>query len=1530
VVTDRDARPAIRPGILVDHFKISRLVGKGGMGEVYLARDTTLGRKVALKILRPKVFDSELGVERFLFEARATAKFSHPHIITIYGAGQYGDRPYVALEYLEGETLRDRVNRERSGFNQTVRVGVAIADALREAHHHKILHRDLKPENVMIPVDGRIRVLDFGLAKAVSSDETWELRDDETREWGGGETLEWQGDGTAAGGTEAYTTFETFETFRTMGEGLRGTPRYMAPEQWTRSPVTPATDVWALGLILYELVSGQHPWPGANAIQLCHLISSPGPVPPLAGSVQPDLRALVESCVLKDPEKRPQVESILQTLETLRPGTPSRVESRRTPFRGLLPCDERDAGLFFGRDAEVAAFLEQMRLEPVLPIVGPSGAGKSSFVQAGIIPRLEEQERWVVLKLRPGRRPMRSLSLRLLSAGRRNTTSSGGRGNDVGTGGSVSGSGSSSGPTLKELEAAEASLTQELHESPARLALKLSEIADREQARVLLFVDQLEELYTLVSDRATRHTFMEALCMAADDPEGPARVVLTLRDDFLGRLAVGEVSRQTLGRVTVLRSPRPEALEEILTRPVAASGYHYDDPGLVREMVSDVEGEAAALPLLQVAGQTLWELRDRRKRLLRRSAYVAMGGVAGALARHADGVLDVLSADQLAIARQVLVSLVSAEGTRAVVPQARLVEELGPSAEEVIDRLVQGRLILIRKARKGRGEAELELVHESLVSTWTLLGRWIDEGRERRVFIDEVRQAAELWERRGRPIQEVWQEEALADARRMGERVGALPDVVQRFLDAGTKRERRIARRRRVVTVSVIAALAIPIAFAGIVLAWQRNEAVTEQIRAESAMWEAKGSELVSRGRPGASLAAVRSSATLSSDPERQRDRLSFLLATIPSRVLEGHAGTLYAAAVTPDGERLVTGSHDKTARVWDLETGRLIHVLEGHEAPIFAAAITPDGERLVTGSQDDTARVWDLGTGRLIHVLEGHDADILAAAITPDGERLVTGSGDHTARVWDLEAGREIQVIQAHDATIEAAAVTPDGQRLITGSRDGTARVWDLETGTALHSLEGHAGRIEAVAISSDGRKLVTGSGDRTARVWDLETGTALHSLEGHEADIFAVAITPDGGRLVTGSGDHTARMWDLETGAEIHVLEGHEAPIYSAVISPSGGKLVTGSMDNTARVWDLDADPVIHVLEGHDDSVEVAAVTPDGRRLVTGSMDHTARVWDLEAGQVIHVLEGHEGSIYAAAITPDGRRLVTGSEDKTARVWDLETGQVIHVLEGHEADLFAAAITPDGRRLVTGSQDRTMRVWDVESGRMLRVLAELEATIWVAAITPDGERLVTGSGDATARVWDIETGQLLQVLEGHDGAIEAAAITPDGRHLVTGSYDGTARVWDLGIGQLVHVLEGHEAPIFAAAVTPNGEQVVTGSLDKTARVWDLETGTVIHVLEGHEDTLWTAAVTPDGGRLVTGSGDSTARVWDLDPRSHPRRTFSELLEHAGAVTNYRACRSTGEVVAILPFPEPDTLWAPESRCGSTAADSPGAEVQD
>ena len=492
-----------------------RLLGRGGMGEVYLARDTKLGRKVALKVVRSESLGTPRTRQRFLHEARMTARFNHPHIVTIHAVGEFDGRPYVALEYLEGQTLRDRMAERRLSLQEALRIGLAIADALVEAHRNNVLHRDLKPANVIIAHDGRVRVLDFGLARVVTPDP--------------------DGDEEAPPSVAGGAAF-------TSEEG-GGTPYYMAPEQWRCETSSAATDVWALGVILFELCALRHPFvrrnddapdstlrdsadalntesdsdpagarqqsaamptdpaDGWNEVKRCWLNTcAPTPAPRLDTLVQapPQLSELVASCLEKDPEHRPVAADVAASLnELVRSPRPADAEAT-SPFRGLLPFAERHAAKFFGREQEVSAFVARVRLQAILPVVGPAGSGKSSFVCAGVIPRLREQQRWTVLELRPGNRPFRALASSLLRHSSHAMSSFGSSTNPaMATDEPIVARMSS--PNAEELGALETRLQE-----AGQVAVELRSLAEQQQSQVLVFVDQLEELFSLVDQPELR------------------------------------------------------------------------------------------------------------------------------------------------------------------------------------------------------------------------------------------------------------------------------------------------------------------------------------------------------------------------------------------------------------------------------------------------------------------------------------------------------------------------------------------------------------------------------------------------------------------------------------------------------------------------------------------------------------------------------------------------------------------------------------------------------------------------------------------------------------------------------------------------------------------------------------------------------------------------------------------------------------------------------------------------------------------
>jgi WD40 repeat protein len=290
--------------------------------------------------------------------------------------------------------------------------------------------------------------------------------------------------------------------------------------------------------------------------------------------------------------------------------------------------------------------------------------------------------------------------------------------------------------------------------------------------------------------------------------------------------------------------------------------------------------------------------------------------------------------------------------------------------------------------------------------------------------------------------------------------------------------------------------------------------------------------------------------------------------------------GSVLAVSLTPDGHQALSGSHDRTLRLWDLETGQSLRTLEDHMDCVVAVAVISDGHRAVSGSDDRTLRLWDLKTGQRLRIFEGHASSVLAVALTRDGRQAVSASDDRTLRLWDLKSGKLLRTLKGHTGSVLAVSLTPDGHRAVSGSNDGTLRLWDLNTGQSLRTFEGHTSSVLAVAVTPDGRLVLSASGEEWPRIlgpgadergsaplrlWDLESGTLLRTLRGHTGSVRAVALTPDGRAAVSGSDDGTLRLWDLQTSTEIALFT-TDSPIWSCAVSADGQTFVAA--DQSGRM--------------------------------------------------------------------------------------------------------------------------------------------------------------------------------------------------------------------------------------------------------------------------------------------------------------------------------------------------------------------------
>lgn len=1479
-------------GTHIGQYEVIRPLGHGGMGAVYLARDLRLGRLVAVKFLSVR---SDRVDAIFLAEARATARCQHEHIVVIHDVGEHAGRPYMVLEFLRGQTLAQwhldntgvLPSDEYSHVPQrtplpAVRAAellVPVVRALVHAHDMGVVHRDLKPANIVLTDSGTTKVLDFGVAKLLERAQA----DVDTI----GDVIPSQG-GVA-------------------DSKLAGTPAYMAPEQLNCEPIDQRTDLWAVGIMLFELVMGTHPMPSLDSTDLFEIADLDTPMPSVA-EMQPQIGTLggiIDRCLLKDKDLRTgSARELLAELAALAPG--GRATARGVagnPFTGLSAFQERDANRFFGRDQDIATVTTRLRGQPVVAIAGLSGTGKSSIVRAGVIPALKRSgEGWDVHVIRPGRQPLAGLFSVLVHSGSSLTD------NRLAV-------------TKPERPGA---LRMRLRDEPGLVGAELRARALRKRRRVLVFVDQFEELFTMDIPQWEAQTFIACLDTISDDASSPLRLILSIRSDFLHRVAEYRAFMTKLGEGLLFLPPLTRAgMREILERPVACAGYQFDD-GIVEDMLdhvapAPVEARSAAastadgprsaigdtscpLPLLQFTGARLWDLRDTANKLITRASYRSLGGVAGALSMHADAVVDSMSVRDQRLARALLVRLVTAERTRAIEEMHELCDLVDGEyerSEAVLQRLAAARLLVIEE-RSG-SSATVELVHESLIERWATLHRWLDDNAEDAEFRERLRTAAAQWESGQRADGLLWTGDAAVAAERRLSEYRARGDALltgrdQRFLAAVVARaQRKRAHRRRLVVGAFVGLTLIAVVLAYFVVqsreqarrAQQRADEVRrkkeelqlEARRSRNATRMARASEM--QRDPTMALALVREMETEIAPPAAWATLARRALDVGVAQNLFAHDAAVSSASFSPDGTRVVTSARDGLVRIFTLNSTEPPTVLRGHDGAVLAAAFSPDGTHIASAGADGTARVVRVDGAGEAAILRGHTGVVRALAFSPDGSQLVTGSEDRTARVFLLSDGRSVAVLRGHRDIIRDVAFDPTGTWVITAGRDDRALVWDLASPHTPTLKLAHGRMVVGTEFSPDGAYMISASEDRTANLWRRD-GTRERVLR-HRYPVWAASFSPDQRFVATAADDHVVRVWRADGTGRPTTFVGHSDTITSVQFDTSGRYVLSASKDGSARVWQIhDPDrPVI--VPAHPAPVYALAMSADGQYLASGGGDHSVRVFrladvgrqdsDFRPGESephrhgrdelteVAVLRGHTSNLLAVAFSPDGERIMTGSDDHSARIWTRDDSTEPLVLDEFAAWARTVAFSPDGQYLAVAAGENGLWIWRADNPEQGRLMDDHHGFMMDMAFSPDSQRVVGAGLDLT--VWSVATGQQVLSVQDQGDYLYSVAYSPDGQLIATGADDKRVRVWRAdGSGDSV-VLRGHGGTVNAVAFSPDSALVVSASDDKTVRVWHADGGGEPLVLHGHEERVMAALFSRDGRAIFSASLDQTVRIW-------------------------------------------------------------------
>jgi WD40 repeat protein len=1191
----------------------------------------------------------------------------------------------------------------------------------------------------------------------------------------------------------------------------------------------------------------------------------------------------------------------------------------RAPYRGWEPFEDIDAGVFFGRDAELVLAMDALRGmrqadKTLFVVLGASGAGKSSFLRAGVVPRLQKDDRsYLVLNIvRPELKALTGASglAQAICATRQRF-------------GLID-------PPLGDIKDActlgdAAKLRTWLAECrDAATRQLLDNTANGEPPMIVVPLDQAEELFTGDGPEAAGLlALVRDLARGADGEDGlPLIVAATIRTD---RYELMQTAPELAGLQTEqfdLRAMDTTQFKNVITGPAQRSidggrALHLDEQ-LVRRLLADASGGADTLPLLSLTMAWLYRDYGSTGRLTLRP-YAERGGIGSVVQTEIDALLSADAEErdkQLKLLRSAFIPWLARINPLSNEPMRRLARwtDLPEASRPLIAEFVAKRL-LVRDEHDGQTVVEVAL--ESLLRQWPDLEVWLNEDMEALKAADEVERAANAWKTHAnepsRLISGAWLTEAETLAAAPGYRYLLAPALD--FLVASRRKEtteQDKEKRRQQAELE----------------AAREKQATAEHYAREQRRLNRRLKALVAVASVVAVVAAVLSIWAYHS---RQQAKAEGLFA---------HAQAILAGEV--DGNDVQAFQELLTAHDSVHDDGPLVNALETRFStvrisdaihPVIGVAFSEQSHRLAVGTADKRIRLWETNTPSwrnhpldAVRTLNSTSNDpltyISSVAISPDGKLLACGRSDGRVELWNLDdPNPQGNLVNSHRhlGLVSSVAFSRDGRRI--ASAGGADRVIDISnvTGAQGKSILTDS-EVFTVAFDPRSDLLASGGSDGDIRFWSPDGAPQRVISQAHRHGVMSVAFSPTKPVIASGGGDQMVRLWDTDSLTPLgHPLRGHKETVEGVAFNADGTRVVSASADHNVQMWDANrGEPIGDVMTGHTEIVWAVAFVSDGDEIVSGSNDHLIRVWNGAVGQPLSTpMRGHEGPVTSVAISPHGDRIASAGADRTVLLWDPETGtQIAEPLRGHTGVVTSVAFGPKGDVVASGSADGTIRLWQADGSALIATL-HAGRPVHSVAFSPHGDRLASAGGDGTVTLWDVQSGKPTSLQRKDAGAVLAVAFSPGGDWLASGGVDGKLRLWRVDTGQLLWerdtlaelsekarrrlgLASGRPSVITSVAFSPDGRRIASGSADWRAdggaggviQRWDTASGRPAgEPMHPPEGGVIAVAFSPrrDGkadNRIASGDSDYYVRLWDADSPAGKQLGAPRRLHQNGVVS--------------------------------------------